>query len=74
MVKLKYRSPSLDTEGNLKFTSFELNNDDDLEVMWSTFQRYSSKGPIEVDAKLQRSGEDVIKMLQCPQLPVYNNM
>ena len=74
VVKLEYRSPSLDTEGKVKFTPFELKNDDNLEVMWSIFQRYSSKGLIEVNAKLQRSREDVIKMLQRPQLPVYNNM
>ena len=74
MVKLEYRSPSVDTEGNIKFTPFELKNDEDLEVMWATFQRYSSKGLIEMDVKLQRSTEDVIKMLQRPHLLVYNNM
>ncbi|XP_058751977.1 uncharacterized protein LOC131625098 [Vicia villosa] len=73
VVKLEYRSPSLDTEGNVQFTQFTLKTDDDLKVMWSTFRRYSIKGPLEVDAKIRRF-EDVIKMLQRPQLPVYNNM
>ena len=66
VVKLEYRSPSLDTEGKVKFTPFELKNDDDLEVMWETFQQYANKGLIELDAKLQRSAEDVIKMLRRP--------
>ena len=74
MVKLEYRSPSLDAEGKVKFTLFQLKNDDDLEVMWETFQQYSTKSQIEMDASLRRSTEDVIKMLQRPQLPVYNNM
>ena len=74
MVKLEYRAPSLDTEGNVKFIPFELKNDDDLEVMWDTFQQYSTKGPIEMDVTLCRSVGNVIKMLCHPQLPVYNNM
>ncbi|XP_058761212.1 uncharacterized protein LOC131634558 [Vicia villosa] len=74
VVKLEYRSPSFDDEGNVKFTPFEIKNDDDLKIMWTTFQRYSSKGPIELDAKLQKSGEDINKMLWHPQLPMYNNM
>ncbi|XP_058776374.1 uncharacterized protein LOC131650671 [Vicia villosa] len=57
VVKLECRSPSLDTKGNIKFTSSELKNEDNLEVMKATFERYSSKGPIEEDAKLQRSRE-----------------
>ncbi|XP_058749009.1 uncharacterized protein LOC131621965 [Vicia villosa] len=71
MVKLEYRSPSLDPEGKVKFTPFELKNDDDLEVMWTSYQQYSSKVSIELDAKLQRSGEDVNKLLCRLQLPVY---
>ena len=59
MVKLKYRSPSLDAEGKVKFTRFQLKNDDDLEVMWETFHPYSTKGPIEMDTSLRRSAEDV---------------
>lgn len=45
----------------------------DLNVMWSTFYRYSIKGLFEVDAMIQRSDDDVIKMLQCPEQPVFNN-
>src|SRR4051812_17883189 len=40
VIKLQYRSPLLDTEGKVKFIPFELKNDDDLEVMWTTFQQY----------------------------------
>ena len=74
VVKLEYRSPSLNDEGGIKFTPFEIKNDEDLAVLWTTFDRFSSKGPIELDAKLQRSADDVIKMLTHPHLPVFNNM
>ncbi|XP_058726385.1 uncharacterized protein LOC131597728 [Vicia villosa] len=74
VVKLEYRSPSLDDEGDVQLTPLEVKNDEDLAVLWSTFVRYYSKGLIELNAKLQRSGADVIKMLCRPQLPVFNNM
>src|SRR3954464_1203612 len=74
VVKLEYRSPSLNDEGDIEFTPFKIKNDEDLAVLWTTFDRFSSKGPIELDAKLQRSGADVIKMLTHPHLPVFNNM
>ncbi|XP_058772016.1 uncharacterized protein LOC131645829 [Vicia villosa] len=74
VVKLEYRSPSSDPEGKVQFTQFVLKTIDDLKVMWRAFRQYSTKDPIEVDAKIQRSGEDVIKMLQHTQLLVYNNM
>ncbi|XP_058776582.1 uncharacterized protein LOC131650896 [Vicia villosa] len=74
VVKLEYRLPSLDADIKVQFTQFALKTDDDLKILWSTFRRYSTKGRIEVNAKIQRSGEYVIKMLQRPQLPVYNNM
>ncbi|XP_058753434.1 uncharacterized protein LOC131626614 [Vicia villosa] len=66
LVKLEYRSPSLETEGNVQFTQFALKKDDDLKVMFSTFCQYSTKGPIKVDAKIQRFGEDFVKMLLRP--------
>src|SRR3954469_18898947 len=55
VVKLEYRSPSLNDEGDVDFTPFEVKNNEDLAVLWSTFDRFSSKDPIELDAKLQRS-------------------
>src|SRR4051812_49163743 len=74
VVKLEYRSPSLNDDGDVEFTPFEVKNDEDLAVLWATFDRFSLKGPIESDAKLERSGADVIKMLTHPYLLVFNNM
>src|SRR4051812_46835972 len=74
VVKFEYRSPSLNDDEDVEFTPFEIKNDEDLAVLWTTFDRFSSKGSIELDAKLQRSGADVIKMLTHPNLPVFKNM
>lgn len=52
----------------------ELKTNDDLKAMWSTFYRYSIKGLIEVDATIQRSAEDVIRMLQHLEPLVFNDM
>src|SRR3954471_4247779 len=40
VVKLEYRSPSLNDEGHIKFTPFEIKNDEDLAVLWTTFDRF----------------------------------
>lgn len=53
VVKLKYHSPSFDSDENIQFTNFELKTDEDLKVMWSVFHRYESKGPIEADARFK---------------------
>ena len=42
--------------------------------MWNTFYRYTSKGSIEVGAEIERSANDIINMLQRPELLVYNDM
>lgn len=42
--------------------------------MWSTFYHYTSKGPIEVDAKIERFVGVIINMLQRLELPIYNDM
>lgn len=74
VIKLEYRSSSLDNEGKIQFTNFELKTNEDLQVMWSIFYRYASKGLIEVDTKIERPTNDIVNMLQHPELPVYNNM
>ncbi|CAL5185986.1 unnamed protein product [Lathyrus oleraceus] len=74
VVELEYRSPAIDNEGNIQFTMLELKTDDDLKVMWSAFYRYSTKGLIEVDVTIQRSVEDIIRMLQRPEQHIFNNM
>lgn len=50
----------------------ELKTNDDLKVMWSTFYRYSTTNLIEVDAIITRLNEDILGMLQRPELSVYN--
>lgn len=50
----------------------KLKTDDNLKVIWSIFYRYLIKGPIEVDATIARSTEDILKMLQHSEPPVYN--
>lgn len=52
----------------------ELKTNDDLKVMRSTFYCYSTKSPIEMDAAIERSAGDIIRMLQRPKPPVCNDM
>lgn len=45
-----------------------MNTDEDLNVMWSIFYSYASKGLIKVDVNIARSANDIINMLQRPVL------
>lgn len=49
------------------FRMFELNTCEDVRVMWSTFHRYITKGPIKVDVKLARSTNNILKTVKHPE-------
>lgn len=46
VVKLEYRSSSIDNEGKIQLNKFELKTNEDLRVTWSTFHCYKTKGLI----------------------------
>lgn len=64
VIKIEYGSPWIDNEGNVKLKNFELKTNEDLRVMWNTFDRYEKKGLIEVDVTVVRSLGDIIKKLK----------
>jgi len=49
---LKYRRPSTDSVGNVRFNRMKLLNDENVRAMFSIFGHYSTRGPIELDASL----------------------
>lgn len=67
VVKIEYHSPSIDNEGKIWFSKFELKMDGDLKLMWSTYHRYETNGLIKVDATITRSVNDIIKILKHPE-------
>ncbi|XP_058777018.1 uncharacterized protein LOC131651371 [Vicia villosa] len=67
VVKIEYRSPSVDKDGKLVFINYELKNDVDMQAMWNTFTNFEEKVLIEVNATISRSTDDIIMMLQCPR-------
>lgn len=73
-VKLYYCSPSIDSERKIQFNKFDLETNEDLTVMWSTFHRYETKGLIKVDAKIARSTGDILKIFKCPQPSLDDEM
>jgi len=44
----------------------KLTNDDDVRTMFSVFGQHSTRGPIELDASLVRSAEQILKSLHRP--------
>ncbi|KAK2369611.1 hypothetical protein QL285_082733 [Trifolium repens] len=68
---LTYRKPSIGSDGSISFTSMKLENNNDVDMMLSTFKQFSTKGPIELDATLTRSVEAILASCVGPQDPNY---
>ncbi|KAK2363246.1 hypothetical protein QL285_088247 [Trifolium repens] len=58
---LTYRKPSIGSDESVSFTSMKLENNDDIDMMLSTFKQFSTKCPIELDATLTRSVEAILE-------------
>ena len=44
----------------------KLTNDDDVRTMFTVFGQHNTRGPIELDASLVRSVEEILKSLHQP--------
>jgi len=62
-----YQRLSTDSSGSLRFSRMKLMNDDDVRTMFSIFCQYSTRGPIELDASLVKSVEEIRKSLIRPK-------
>lgn len=64
VVRIEFRAPSINTQGNMKYNTFKLKTDEDLNVLWRTYHHRPTKGSIEFDAMIVRSINDIIKMIK----------
>jgi len=67
VVGVEYRCPLSDLAGSLWFSRMKLTNDDDVRTMFSIFGHHSARGPIELDASLVRSAEQILESLNRPR-------
>jgi hypothetical protein len=68
VTHIEYRRPSVMEDGRVvSFTNMVLRTDEDVRSMFSIFSQYSTKGPIELDAKLVRSVTDILTSLNRPR-------
>ena len=67
VVGVEYRCPLSDSAGSLRFSRMKLTNDGDVRTMFSVFGQHSTRGPIELDASLVRSVEQILKSLRRPR-------
>ena len=67
VVGVEYRCPLSDSAGSLRFSRMKLTNDDDVRTMFSVFGQHNARGPIELDASLVRSTEQILKSLHRPR-------
>jgi pyruvate-formate lyase-activating enzyme len=66
VTSVEYRKPSLRSNGSVAFSNMQLQNDNDVRNMFSIYSQYSTKGPIELDAKLTRSVDAILANLKHP--------
>ncbi|XP_058772492.1 uncharacterized protein LOC131646478 [Vicia villosa] len=67
VTKIEFLEDWIDTNGRVKYNLIELKDDEDVKVMWKSFRRRITKGLIELDAQIQRSVDDIMKMLKRPE-------
>ena len=67
VTSVDYRKPSIRSDGSVKFSKMQLKNDDDVRTMFSIYSQHSTKGPIELDAKLTRSVDAILANLKHPE-------
>jgi len=67
VVGVEYRCPLSDSVGSLRFSRMKLTNDDDVRTMFSVFGQHCARGPIEFDASLVRSVEQILESLNRPR-------
>jgi len=66
VVGVEYRCLLSDSTGSLHFSRMKLTNNDDVRTMFSVFGQHNTRGPIELDASLVRSVEEILKSLHQP--------
>ncbi|KAK2356974.1 hypothetical protein QL285_094288 [Trifolium repens] len=67
VTSVDYRKPSITSDGSVTFSKMQLKNDDDVRTIFSIFSQYSTKEPIELDAKLTRSVDAILANLKHPE-------
>lgn len=61
--KIEFCENWIDIDGKVKYNLIKLKTDEYLKAMWRTYHCRLIKGPIEFDATISRSIDDIIKML-----------
>lgn len=63
-MKDRIREDWIDTDGMVKYNLIELKIDEDVKDIWRSFRCRLTKGLIELDVKISRSDDDIIKMIK----------
>lgn len=60
--KIEFCEDWIDTDGRMKYNLIELKIDEDVKGLWRSSRRRLIKGLIELDAKISRSVDNIIKL------------
>jgi len=67
VIGVEYRCLLSDSARSLLFSLMKLTNNDDVRTMFSVFGQHRTRGPIEWDASLVRSADQILKSLNRPR-------
>ncbi|KAK2374355.1 hypothetical protein QL285_075325 [Trifolium repens] len=67
VTSVEYRKPSMRSDRSVTFSNMKLRNNEDICTMFSIYSKYSTKGPIELDAKLTRFVDSILARLNRPE-------
>ncbi|XP_050915338.1 uncharacterized protein LOC127130358 [Lathyrus oleraceus] len=62
--KIEFCEDWIDIDGRVKCNLIELKTNEDMKDMWRSFRCRITKGSIELDAKISRFVDDIMKMMK----------
>ncbi|XP_050896827.1 uncharacterized protein LOC127103621 [Lathyrus oleraceus] len=62
--KIEFREDWIDTDGRMKYNLIELKTCENVKDIWRSFPRRITNGSIELDAKISRSIDDIMKRMR----------
>lgn len=62
--KIEFHKDWIDTDVRVKYNLIEFKTDEDVKKMWRSFWRMITKWSIELDVRLLRSVDNIMKMLK----------
>lgn len=65
VINIKYHSPLINFNDLIMFTNLHHKRDVDVTTMIIIFHCYKTESPVELDATVDKSTQNILKMMKC---------